>query len=414
MIDMIGQRLGEYEIVSQLGEGGMAIVYRAQQQNIKRDVAIKVIQPQLRQDADFNARFNREAQTIASLSHPNIIKVFDYGVLRGFHLKLIDPSADVRKNMVYIVMELLTGGALSNLIRGGALPVTQISQFLTSIAGALDYAHQKGVVHCDLKPENVLLDEGRNIFLADFGIAHLISDTSAKDEDQEFVAGTPYYMAPEQWSGETTGIYTDVYALGVIIYEMLTGKVPFEGDSPFVLMNKHMFAPIPSVRDIRPELPEGVQRVLEQAMAKDPTKRFTSTGQLAASFNAALVAQPIVPSAARIAASSALRQTKLITLPKQPATDYRQMWLSIAALIAVLWVIGGLILFWPRTAQPSQLSSVGTLSVDSLANTLVAATLTQRAAIATNAAALSLYSGTADIQQTVAARVLQIDKSNPR
>lgn len=411
MIDLIGQRLGEYEIVSRLGEGGMAVVYRAQQQNIKREVAVKVIQPSLRQNADFSARFEREAQTIASLSHPNIIKVFDYGILRGFYLRLMDPTADARKNMIYVVMELLTGGDLSDMIRQGALSLPQISQFLTGIASALDYAHQKGVIHCDLKPENILLDEGRNVVLADFGIARLISDTSAKEEDSDFIAGTPYYMAPEQWSGQPTDARTDVYALGIILFEMLTGKAPYDADTPYKLMNKHLLAPVPAVRDVRPELPGALQAVLQRALAKEAAQRYPTAGQLVAEFNAAVAKQSLAasPSSATGGAPRLHHTTTMLRVEKR---GYRRLWIGIGGLIAALWIIGLLVLLWPHPnalARGTPNDPPASLNVPALVNTMVAATLTQRAAATTNAALISAYAGTANVQQTVAARILQID-----
>jgi len=182
MADLIGQRLGQYQVVSLLGKGGMAAVYRARQISIERDVAIKVISPELAATENFVRRFQREAQTIASLSHPNIIKVFDFGQ---------------QGDIVYLVMELMTGSNLSEYIRRGALSVEQTGQLLSQIAAALDYAHSRGIIHRDLKPQNILMDNNGNAFLTDFGIAKLMRETTALTQTGS-VLGTPAYMAPEQ------------------------------------------------------------------------------------------------------------------------------------------------------------------------------------------------------------------------
>ncbi|MCS6870116.1 MAG: serine/threonine protein kinase, partial [Anaerolineae bacterium] len=165
MANLIGQTLGQYQITALLGKGGMATVYRARQASINRDVAIKVIKPDLIESEEFKIRFNREAQVIAALSHPHILKVFDYGQ---------------HGDLVYLVMELLSGGSLADLLRRGTrLELTEVTRLLDQIASALDYAHRRAIVHRDLKPQNVLLDEERNAFLTDFGIAKLLSETSA-------------------------------------------------------------------------------------------------------------------------------------------------------------------------------------------------------------------------------------------
>ena len=187
--DLLGKHLGQYEIMSVLGSGGMATVYRAQQSlagRVKRDVAVKVIESQFAGDSDFVARFEREAQTILSLSHAHILKVFDYG------------QAD---EIVYLVMELLQGDSLSGLIAKGPLATDTANRLLRQVADALDYAHHKGIIHRDVKPGNILLDESGDAFLSDFGIAKLLSSTQALTQSGALV-GTPSYMPPEQWEGK--------------------------------------------------------------------------------------------------------------------------------------------------------------------------------------------------------------------
>ncbi len=280
MANLIGQRLGQYQITALLGRGGMATVYRARQTSIDRDVAVKVIKPDLIESEEFKVRFNREAKVIAALSHPHILKVFDYG-----------QHGDV----VYLVMELLSGGSLADLLRGGArLEPAEVARLLDQIASALDYAHRRGIVHRDLKPQNVLLDEERNALLTDFGIAKLLSETTALTQSG-IAMGTPAYMSPEQWRGQSVDGRADVYALGVMLYEMLAGRVPFMGDTPYSMMHMHIFEALPNIRTARPELPEAVQSVLSVSMAKDRELRFNTAGEMANAFKLALAGVAVPP-----------------------------------------------------------------------------------------------------------------------
>lgn len=289
-MNLMGQRLGQYEIIGRFGEGGMATVYRARQLNIKREVAVKVILPSLATKEDFNKRFEQEAQMIASLSNPHIVKVFDYGVLRGFHMRLVDSQADPRKDLYYFVMEMLTGGSLNNRLSRGPLPVDQISSILDQVALALDYAHGRGLVHRDLKPPNVLFDDQNNAFLTDFGIAKLITgEAKSQHLTQEgMTLGTPSYMAPEQWTEDEIDASVDIYALGVVLFEMLTGKLPFVAGTPFRVMHMHLTEPPPSVYSLNPNLPPNLDTVIQTVLAKDPKDRYESGMTLATAFKMAL------------------------------------------------------------------------------------------------------------------------------
>src|SRR5258708_16823768 len=240
MSDLIGQQLGQYEVVARIGAGGMATVYRARQAKIGREVAIKVIKSDLADSADFARRFEREARTVAGLSHPHILKLFDYGEQEG---------------MVYLVMELLNGGSLADKIhREGALPLDVIGHLLDQLGSALDYAHQHGVIHRDLKPQNVLLDQNGNAFLTDFGIAKMIGDATALTQTGAAL-GTPSYMAPEQWLGQPIDSRADIYSLGVMLFEMLTGPTPFISETPFGFMHQHVYSPLPPLSTLRHRLP---------------------------------------------------------------------------------------------------------------------------------------------------------------
>ncbi len=282
---LLKQILGNYQIEERLGRGGMATVYRARQLNMRRDVAIKIMSAELVEDPQFVARFEREAQVIASLEHPRILPVHDFG-----H----------EGELFYLVMRLIEGETLYDRMLDGPLPPATAAKLVTQIAEALDYAHGRGVIHRDLKPNNILLDEYDNVYMMDFGLAKLLAATSHLTETG-MVLGTPAYMAPEQWRGDPVDARTDVYALGVILYEMVCGQPPFEGaDTPFTLMYKHLNDTPQAPRSILPSLPAGVDAVILRALAKDPAGRYDSAGALARAFSAALDGAPaaeVAPSA---------------------------------------------------------------------------------------------------------------------
>lgn len=266
---LISQTLGNYEIVSKLGKGGMATVYRARQRNMQRDVAIKVMSADLAADPEFVARFEREAHVIARLEHPRILPVHDFG-----H----------EGELFYLVMRLVEGESLYYRLKRGPLPLKTAARYLSQIAEALDYAHAEGVIHRDLKPNNILIDQWDNLYLMDFGLAKIMAATQSLTQTG-VVLGTPAYMAPEVWRGEPVDARTDVYALGVILYEMVLGHTPFESDTPFTLMYKHINDPPPAPRDTMPDLPVEVEQVILKALAKDKDARYQSAGDLARAFS---------------------------------------------------------------------------------------------------------------------------------
>ena len=275
MPNLIGQCLGPYELRSLLGEGGMASVYGAQQimtGRVQRMVAIKVIESGLTRKPEFVARFEREAQTIMSLSHAHILKVFDYGQ---------------QENTVYLAMELLVGGSLADRMRREQLDLETIERLLTQIANALDYAHSKGIIHRDLKPQNVLLDESENAFLTDFGIVKLLNETTGLTQSGVTV-GTPAYMSPEQWQGGAIDSRSDIYSLGVMLFEMLSGRAPFKGDTPYQLMHQHIFETPPALSDLCIELPASLDGVIKGSLAKNPDERFPTAKALVTAFRAAI------------------------------------------------------------------------------------------------------------------------------
>ncbi|HEY4688799.1 MAG TPA: serine/threonine-protein kinase [Anaerolineae bacterium] len=271
MFDLIGKKLGAYEIGEPVGQGGMATVYKAYQPSMNRTVAIKVLPPQLAQNATFLARFRREAQVIAHLEHAHILPVYDYGESDG---------------SVYIAMRYLDSGSLQKRIDAGRMPLRDIHKHLTQIASALDYAHQQGVVHRDIKPTNVLIDRQGDAFLTDFGIAKMVEGTL--DLTGTGVIGTPQYMSPEQGQGLEVDGRSDVYSLGIVLYEMLTGRLPFEAETPLAVVVKHITAPLPPARTFAPDLPEAIEAVLNKTLAKKPEDRYTTAGELAAALDQAI------------------------------------------------------------------------------------------------------------------------------
>jgi len=285
MSDLVGRVLGQYEIVAELGHGGMANVYRATQSSMDREVAIKVLPAHFLQDRTFIERFTREVKVIAKLQHPRILPVYDYGEAEG---------------MPYIVMALLPGGTLADRVKQqGALPFGEAARLLHQLAEGLEYAHEHGIIHRDFKPSNVLLDAKGNAYLADFGIAKVTQDTAQLTGSG--MVGTPAYMAPEMSRPGGLSPLVDVYALGVTLYQMLAGQQPYRADTPIGVMMAHATEPIPDARSQRADLPDAVQAVIERAMAKDPAARYATPGALAADFEAALAGAPLSAPAAMAA-----------------------------------------------------------------------------------------------------------------
>jgi tRNA A-37 threonylcarbamoyl transferase component Bud32 len=272
MADYVGRTLGPYKLEAALGKGGMATVYRAYQASVKRYVAIKVMAPEIADQADFVERFEREVEVIASLEHPHILPVIDYGTAEGIH---------------YLVMRYIEGGSLEDRIRRKSLSLQECSRLLSQIASALDYAHRRGVIHRDLKPNNVLLDTDENSYLTDFGIARL-TGSERKLTATGSVMGTPAYMSPEQALGRPVDARSDIYTLGVVLYEMVLSRLPFSGDTPAALIFQHVYELPTPPKQIKPDLPDAVANVLDRAMAKVPDERYPSAGELADAFAAAV------------------------------------------------------------------------------------------------------------------------------
>lgn len=268
--DFVGKQLGQYEVIRKLGDGGMATVYLARQQSIGRTVAIKMLPPHFMHDPTFMQRFEAEVKIAAELQHPRVLPVYDYGQVEG---------------RPFIVMAHMAGGTLADRIKQGSMPLDEIVRLVSQIAEGLDHAHAKGVVHRDFKPSNVLLDENGNAYLADFGISKITESTI--NLTGSGVVGTPAYMAPEMSSEGIVAPSVDIYALGVTLFQMLTSKYPYNGETPLRVMMAHVTSPVPDVRVERPDLPEAIALVLQQAMAKRPQERYQTAGELAAALREA-------------------------------------------------------------------------------------------------------------------------------
>jgi hypothetical protein len=262
--------IGRYDIYAELGAGGMATVYLALDLALERKVAIKVLNPTLASSADNIERFKREAKVAASLNHPNIIGIIAVGD---------DPG------LAYFVMKYVEGRALDSVVRDmGAQDIPFVRSVIGTVGKALHYAHSRGVVHRDVKPANFMLDKDGWLVVTDFGIAK-IEDASGLTMTGS-VIGTPYYMAPEQFQGKPVTAAADQYALGVVAFELLTGRQPFAGDTVAEVMKGHLFDPVPSVRALRPDVPEALEATITRMLAKDPAERFASLDDAVTAFGA--------------------------------------------------------------------------------------------------------------------------------
>jgi len=270
MEDLTGKQLNQYQIVAPLGEGGMAAVYKAYQPSMERYVALKILPRQLANEPQFVGRFEQEAKVIANLQHPHILPVFDYG------------EAD---NYTFIVMPFVETGTLSDLLFGKPLPLPQIRSIISQVGDALDYAHTRGIVHRDIKPSNILMDESGNCLLADFGIAKMVEATTQFTQTGAIV-GTPAYMSPEQGLGTKPDGRSDIYSLGIILYEMATGRPPYEAETPMAIVIKHINDPLPLPRSVNPNISEALERIILKALVKERENRYQTCAELVQAIQA--------------------------------------------------------------------------------------------------------------------------------
>jgi tRNA A-37 threonylcarbamoyl transferase component Bud32 len=274
-----GANAGPYRIVEPLGRGGMATVYKAYEPKLDRYVALKVLPREFLHDPNFAQRFRQEAQVIARLEHPNIIPIYNYDI-------------EEAEGIPWMAMRLIASGSLSDLLKRERPARARTVAILRGVAEALDFAHKNGIVHRDVKPQNVLLDEAARVYLADFGIAKML-ESSGGLTASGMITGTPQYMAPEQATGLKIGPPADVYALGIMAYEMLVGRVPFSADTPVAVLMKHVQEPLPlPAPDV---VPEPMLRALLKAAAKKPEQRWPTAGAFVDALAAGLGVPASVP-----------------------------------------------------------------------------------------------------------------------
>ncbi len=282
-LNLVGSTLGKYQVQEELGRGGMAVVYKGYNPDLQRTVALKVLPVELAADQEFIARFIHEARTAAQLKHPNIATVYD-----------VEQAGDIH----YIVMEFLPGHTLQQEVRHrGALPLKQIKEIIAALASALDYAHQRGFIHRDVKPSNIMIGPDGQVTLMDFGIVKAAADLRLTQEGMRI--GTPEYMSPEQAQGKEVDHRSDIYSLGVVLYEMLVGRVPFQATSSHQVLNCHIRQEPPSPSQFVTNLPPAVEKVVLRALAKHPGHRFQTAGQLAAALEQAILSRSSVDEARR-------------------------------------------------------------------------------------------------------------------
>jgi serine/threonine-protein kinase len=320
---LVGRTFGPYRLIEQIGHGGMASVYKAYDTKQDREVALKVMFPSLADDPRFTKRFVREAKIVLQLKHPNIVPVWDFGAADGYF---------------YLAMPYLKVGTLSDRLQRGPLGLQESARLVSQVCSALDLAHRQGVVHRDIKPSNILLDENGNALLTDFGLAQIQDATLSLTGSA--LLGTPAYVSPEQARGDSVDPHSDQYSLGIILFQLATGQLPFDAETPMAIVLKHVQEPLPLPRSINPRVPESVQRIILKATAKDPADRFASVADLNAAFQAALAhaLDPRAPAPQVVVPPSAQVTSPLRTAPPQPEKRRSRtlVWVGSLALLLLL------------------------------------------------------------------------------
>jgi serine/threonine protein kinase len=332
----IGENVGPYRIIEQLGQGGMATVYKAYHASLDRYVALKVLHPAFHQDQTFTMRFQREARVVARLEHPNIVPIYDYSE---------------HESRPFLVMKYIEGDTLKARLNQGPLTSEEIEQVVNSVGSALAYAHRQGILHRDIKPSNVMIAKDGTMYLADFGLAR-IAEAGESTMSSDSIMGTPQYISPEQAMGKKDlDAGTDIYSFGVMLYEMVVGQVPFSADTPFSIIHDHIYTPLPLPMKVNPNVPEPVQRVLLKALAKDRLDRYNSTEELMRAFKEAWTEAGVpMQGTAIIMRSTGLREKasskNQSALPegqaaaKNPAKKRSPwMWVSIGLIVLLCFAV---------------------------------------------------------------------------
>ncbi|HET7011844.1 MAG TPA: serine/threonine-protein kinase [Anaerolineales bacterium] len=336
MPDLTGQTLGRYELLGPIGHGGMAAVYKGRDHESGRLVAVKVLSPQVAENPQFLQRFRREARVVKQLDHPHIVPVEDFGE---------------EGDTAYLVMPYLRVGSLADRLAQGPLTPAEGGRVMAEMTSALEYAHQRGVVHRDVKPSNILLDEDGRALLADFGLAQ-IHDASISLTGSALL-GTPAYVSPEQVRGEPVDARSDQYSLGIVLYQLTTGQLPYEAETPMAVLLKQVNEPMPRPRQVNSNIPEAVERVILKATAKDPKDRFESMQALNAAFQAAL-AHALNP---REHPAPVIALPPSAALPKPPARRRVPSWPIAAVLLLLLACPAGWMAYTVAQQTPAAASA---------------------------------------------------------
>ena len=345
---------GRYKLLERIGSGGMSLVYKAQDMSLGRVVAVKMLHESLTGDDSFLRRFHQEAHAAANLTHPNIVTVHDIGQDGSRH---------------YIVMEYVNGVTLKEVIReqqhtGRNMPIDRVLNLVIQMCAGIGYAHRANLVHCDVKPHNILVTPDDRVKVADFGIARAISEASVQQESK--VWGTPQYFSPEQAAGESATPASDVYSIGVVMFEMLSGRLPFEAESHTALALKHLREEPPHITEFNPLVPHQLDRILTKILAKEASGRYRTAGQLGrilTSYQQSSMAQtgltspvtrpiaerkteiytrPAVTTQAQHTVPQPTHPQQTSSTPATPTTD----WVAIGLGITALTLLLGLIPLW--------------------------------------------------------------------
>ena len=340
----VGDNVGPYKIIEQLGQGGMATVYKAYHAALDRYVALKALHPAFGEDMTFSARFQREARVVAKLEHPHIVPVYDYAE---------------HEKRPYLIMKFIEGDTLKARLNQGPLTTDEIEKVVDSVGSALAYAHKQGILHRDIKPSNVLVAIDGEMYLADFGLAR-IAQSGESTLSSDMIMGTPQYISPEQAMGKKElDDGTDIYSFGVMLYEMVVGQVPFSADTPFSIIHDHIYTPLPLPQTINPNVPEPVQRVLLKALAKERADRHANVSELVAAFKQAwresgipmkgtsvTIAKSVVP-ADKTRMKSTAEPTKMaakaeVAAPAPSPKKKRSPFIWVGLIVLVGLCLGGL------------------------------------------------------------------------
>jgi tRNA A-37 threonylcarbamoyl transferase component Bud32 len=324
------EKIGRYEVKGELGRGGMATVYRAYDPSFEREVAIKVLPRELLHDPQFRDRFRREIKTIASLEHPAIVPVYDVGEEDG---------------LPYFVMRFMPGGSLTQSIDRGKFSLEDAARIIERLSGALAYAHKNGLIHRDLKPDNILFDNNGDPFISDFGVAKITD--SATNMTGSGIIGTPAYMSPEQAQGDKVDNRSDIYGLGVIIFQMLSGHQPYEATTPMGVAVKHITDPVPEILKISPDLPQQTDIIIKTAMAKDPGLRYQTATELAQALTKAAFGSKGTPKA------GVPMPTKVAAAPAVAGGGSRRGLIIGGAAVGLLILVGAAVVFGGKMLVPA-------------------------------------------------------------